>query len=441
MNRTVLCIAALLVTCSLAAGQQYKVLYSFEGFPDGENPVADLVFDQAGNIYGTTLYGGAAGGGTVFELSPGTNGNWSETILYDFCSDKLGVRCLDGYLPSAGLVLDSAGDLYGTTEKGGSPNCPPDLSGCGTVFKISPPLVPGSPWTETVLYNFCSNEVNNQCLDGSLPLSQLVLDASGNLYGTTTNGGSGHSIAYPDQGVVFELSPGANGWTETVLYNFCSLGQGNACPDGAGPQAGVTRDKAGSLYGTTSMGGAPKSVGSGTVYELAPAENGWAETVLYAFRGGEQGGSPFGTVSFDPRGNLYSTVAGGGTGEVGGVFRLTPKGGEYTFSLASESGGYPVAGVVVDSKRGALYGTASRYGLSGIDYYGTVFKIVSAPAETVLYSFCSQTNCTDGYSPVAGLVEDQAGNLYGTAQFGGMGTFCDGGCGVVFEIVQSPFKP
>ena len=443
MKKTVFYTVALFAICSLASAQQYKVLWSFVGDPDGWNPVANLVFDRAGNLYGTTLYGGSTFGGTVFELSPSPNGSWTETVLYSFCSDKVGVVCLDGYLPSAGLVLDSAGNLYGSTEKGGDAVCPSDLNGCGTVFELSPPTAPGNPWTQSVLYSFCSDEANNRCLDGNFPLGQLVLDAEGRLYGTTVAGGTGHPIAYPNVGgVVFKLSRGATGWAEEVLYSFCSSGTGNACPDGAGPHSGVTFDKSGSLYGTTYQGGAPKSIGSGTVYKLTPGGSGWEEAVLHAFLSYERfGGAPLGAVSFDPRGNLYSTLEEGGTGQVGGVFRLTREGQEYTLSFDTSNGGNPMAGVVVDSKGPALYGTNSDeyVGLGGGP--GNVFEITAAGSESVLYTFCSQNNCADGSFPGAALLEDKAGNLYGTTEYGGSGTFCPTGCGVVFEIVQSRHKP
>jgi uncharacterized repeat protein (TIGR03803 family) len=420
--------AVIALTCGLAFGQQYKVLWSFGGPPnDGDYPLADLVFDKAGNLYGTTQGGGngvSGFGGTVFRLSPSNDGSWTDTILYNFCSNQ----CLDGSLPQSGLVFDATGNLYGTTYHGGGSVLCGDTTGCGVAFELSPPASPGGAWTEVVLHNFCTDYVNRQCLDGFFPASQLTFDASGSLYGTTTGGGSGRFTG----GTVFELSRGAGGWTETVLYNFCSLGQGNFCPDGSAPQAGVTFDKAGNLYGTTEVGGSLHSQGDGTVYKLSPGSTGWIETVLQA--GSLLGGAaPLGTASLDPLGNLYATFSSGGQHGSGGVFRLSQKGSgsKDTFSFNGEDGDAPAGGVLVDSRQGVLYGTTS----GGFNYFGSVFEIAPPANATVLYNFCSEPNCSDGLSPKAGVIQDQSGNLYGTAELGGTNNL-----GVVFEIVQSAPK-
>lgn len=431
------CLTMFLIVSEPTFGQQFKVLYSFEGryqAGDGAEPQGDLVMDKAGNIYGTTYLGGASlqpacapyGCGSVFELSPNNDGGWSEVLLYSFCSDQVGIQCLDGKYPRAGLIFDSSGNLYGTTENGGNQACLPDLGGCGIVFELSPPSVPGNGWTEKVLYNFCSNAVNLQCLDGYHPVSQLIFDGSGNLYSTTLSGGTGHLTNSQNEGLVFELSPGESGWTETVLYNFCSLGTGNFCLDGAAPAAGVAFDNSGNLYGTTGLGGAPKSSGGGTVYRLSEGANGWTEEVLYAFRPPYlTGAGPVASVIFDRSGDLYSTVMGGGQYSFGGVFRLSPKGrGESTFSFNGEDGNDPTAGLLL--RGNTLFGTTSG---EGIDYIGSVFKIEAPEQESVLYNFCSQPNCTDGNNPLAGLIMDSLGNLYGTTNLGGANDW-----GVVFEI-------
>jgi len=181
--KTLLCAALIVLSCGFAVGQQYKVLYSFAGLQsgDGSQPLGDLVLDRSGNLYGTTLGGGnsvCSGCGTVFQLSPNADGSWTETVLYTFCSNVVNFQCLDGTFPRAGLVLDGAGNLYGTTSDGGNQAC--TIGSCGVVFQLSPPSVPGGSWAETVLYNFCSNEVNHQCLDGNNPQSQLARDAAGN---------------------------------------------------------------------------------------------------------------------------------------------------------------------------------------------------------------------------------------------------------------------
>lgn len=425
-HKTFLHMAVIALSCGLALGQQYKVLYSFTGTQagDGAWPLSSLVLDRAGNLYGTTWVGGTAcssgyGCGTVFELSPTSGGIWTETVLYDFCSG--GSLCPDGALPTAGLMVDTRGNLYGTTSGDGAYSY-------GTVFELSPPSSPGAAWTETVLYSFCANYQNQTCLDGAIPVSQLTHDTTGNLYGTTSTGGTGGtSGGCCAGGTVFELSPSAGGWTETVLHNFCAAG--GICADGLAPQAGVTFDKLGNLYGTTEKGGDYRNLG--TVYKLAPGSNGWTETVLRTSKQ-SMASSPLGTVSIDPVGNLYSTFSSlAGQIGGGGVFRLRPNGGgvDFLFSGNGSNGNMPAAGVLINSKHPALYGTT---GLGGVNNAGTVFKMVAPAQETVLYSFCSQPSCTDGLGPLASLIEDASGNLYGTTKLGGANNQ-----GVVFEIVQS----
>lgn len=425
MKTTALCAGIILLSCGFAVGQaQYKVLWSFAGSPnDGVSPLGNLLFDRAGNLYGTTVGGGSStapgclgGCGTAFKLSRHSGGTWTETILYNFCSSNM---CLDGAGPKAGLIFDAGGNLYGTTSAGGA-------YGYGTVFELSAPSSPSDSWTETVLYSFCANYENSTCLDGADPLSQLTFDATGNLYGTTATGGAGGtSGGCCEGGTVFELSQGGGGWTETVLNNFCA--GGGICADGEAPQAGVTFDKLGNLYGTTTAGG--DFQGRGTVYKLSPGANGWTETVLRTSKQ-SLAAAPLGTVSIDPLGNLYSTFSRGGQSPgVGGVFRIGLQGGGAEFSFNGNNGYYPAAGVLIDSKHRALYGTTLG---GGTNDFGTVFNMVAPAQESVLYSFCSQPNCTDGSQPVASLVEDKAGNLYGTTRQGGTNNQ-----GVVFEIVQS----
>ncbi|MGA2695204.1 MAG: choice-of-anchor tandem repeat GloVer-containing protein, partial [Terriglobales bacterium] len=189
MNRLA-CTVFVLVTCAAMLGQaQYKVLYSFGGVPNDAAYPYGLIADSAGNLYGAGG-GGTSQEGSVFELSPQAGGAWTETVLYSFCSVS---NCLDGIGPEASLVLDANGNLYGTTTEGGA-NCANTENRCGVAFELSPPQQPGGSWTETVLYNFCSNYQNRVCLDGFEPKSQLATDAAGNLYGTTYGGGSGTGI-------------------------------------------------------------------------------------------------------------------------------------------------------------------------------------------------------------------------------------------------------
>src|SRR5216684_956967 len=364
-----------------------QVLYSFcsqSNCADGANPFAygGLIMDTSGNLYGTTSVGGnATGGGTVFQLTPSDTG-WSETVLYSFCSQT---NCADGASPLAGLIMDGAGNLYGTTRQGDNNPGTCALAGsCGVVFELTPDPT-GTVWTETVLYRFCSQL---RCADGVYPYGGLIMDASGNLYGTT-NGGGANDGSQVGPGVVFELTPDATGtaWTETVLHSFfCSN-----CADGANPAPGLIMDGAGNLYGTTTTGGA---TGGGTVFQLTPSDTGWSETVLYSFCSQTRcadGLYPYGDLIMDEAGNLYGKTWRGGSGTqlISGVaFELTP------------------------------------------DSTGTAWT------ETVLYNFCSQSNCADGGGPFAGLLMDASGNLYGTTNVGGnFNNKCAvQGCGTVFAL-------
>jgi uncharacterized repeat protein (TIGR03803 family) len=411
MKRLFLSVAVSILCCGYMLGQaQEKVLWSFGSVPnDGIGPQAALISDNAGNLYGTTAGGGTAAGGTVFKLSPQTGGTWSETILYNFCTQT---DCTDGYEPQAGLLMDSAGKLYGTAYAGGIVDCPHGTACGGTAFELSPPSELGQPWTYAVLYTFCSEISGVVCLDGSEPRSQLILDASGNLYGTTVKGGRGHDVDSYGGGVVFELSPGSNGWTETVLYSFCQLGRGGFCTDGANPEAGVTLSS-GSLFGTTESGGLGAN---GLVYELSPGSNGWTEEVLYT----SYNGSSYAPVTFSAAGNLFSTTLFHG-------FQLNIKHQNVrSISFTEATGTNSEGGVLVDVQRNALFGTAVADGANGV---GTVWEVNPARQLVPLYNFCSLANCADGSTPRSSLIEDQSGNLYGTTQQGGAY-----GYGVVFEV-------
>jgi uncharacterized repeat protein (TIGR03803 family) len=260
------------------------VLYSFcskPGCKDGYYSQSDLVMDASGNLYGTTQFRGANGGGTVFQLTPGG----IETALYSFCSQS---NCADGARPQAGLIMDAQGNLYGTTYLGGA-------NGKGTVFEVS------ASGVETVLYSFCSQA---NCTDGSQPHAELLMDVKGNIYGTTVNGGA------QGKGTVFEVS--ASG-VETVLYSFCAQA---GCKDGARPEAGLITDSKGNLYGTTYSGG------RGTVFELSP---GGIESVLHRFSAkGVDGQYPYSRLVMDAKGNLYGTTYAGGANGGGTVFEVTP---------------------------------------------------------------------------------------------------------------------
>jgi uncharacterized repeat protein (TIGR03803 family) len=408
------CVSALIVsfvTCALAMGQaKYEVFYNFGTNPnDGTAPNGDLVFDKAGNLYGTTPFGGSVCSsecGTAFELSPSLNGSWTETIIYNFGSDN-------GASPHAGLLFDGSGNLYGTTVYGGT--------GYGIVFELSPPLA-GGMWTETVLWTFGGPE------DGSNPYGKLVWDDLGNLYGTTAFGGASGS------GTIFELSPGLGGWTEKVLYTFRTAYPD--CSDGAAPMAGATFDKFGNLYGTTSFGGASHGHGPGVVYELSPAlGGGWTETTLHRFSS-NNGEEPMSEVSFDRAGNLYGTVYQGARYGCGGVFQMIPKQGTWTEGTLPFDGNdacSPEAGLFIDNRTNSAFGT-SQYG--GEFNGGAAYELTHHDGVTTIHSFCSQSACQDGTQP-GGALTLNAGKLYGTTAEGGTGTdsACGQlGCGVVFQL-------
>ena len=369
-----------------------KVLHNFGSGVDGIQPdYGSLIHDSSGNLYGTTVDGGTHGCGMAFELSPG-EGGWTETVLHNFNNDGV-----DGYFPQTGLIFDTAGNLYGTTQYGPR---------YGTVFELSP--AQGGGWTEKVLYAFTGPN------DGRYPRG-LTFDSSGNLFGTTSNGGIYCSL-YQGCGTVFELSPAqGGGWTETVLHSF---GDGT---DGDNPLAPLILDSAGNLYGTTSGGGV--GIAYGTVFELSPAQGGgWTLTTLYSFGVLPDGQQPWtGPVAFDSAGNLYGTTAFGGTNRNGTVFELSPNGSGGWMETVLHSFGSgmdgvePLGSVIVDAD-GNLYGTTSQGGLDG---GGTVFEFSPDGSggwtETILHSFVG----TDGAYPFAGLTFGAAGNLYGTTGLAG----------------------
>ena len=326
------------------------VLYDFQGGDDGEGPNAGLVFDGSGDLYGTTQYGGAYRYGTAFELAPGAHG-WDETVLHSFCAQPG-----DGCDPTAGLVIDRAGNLYGTTPVGGS------YMGHGTVFE----LTPGSGgWREKLLHRFGLRKG-----DGADPYAGLILDGSGNLYGTTSYGGK--SCGDQGCGITYELSPVPGGkWKETILHHFDDIGN-----DGFWPGSGqLYMDHASNLYGTTVGGGS--AGGWGTVFKLMPSSGGrWKESVLYSFSNGASGGYPSGGVVMDNGGNLYGLTADGGIG-CGVLYKLAPSGkGKWTYSVLhafgqGADGCIPVGNLALD-KKGNLYGGAVLGGKYG---YGVVFEL------------------------------------------------------------------
>jgi hypothetical protein len=285
------------------------VLYNFQGSPDGAYPSGNLVFDAAGTLYGTTQ-GSGTGTGSCSISGCGTVFSLTPKSGGGWTETVLYnfQGNADGAIPWAGVIFDSKGNLYGTTfYGGGSPYC--TLS-CGTVFELKHV---GAHWKETVIYSFQGGG------NGDTPLGGVVFDATGNLYGTLADGGNGG-------GAVFEVRHVGAGWKEHMLYNFCSL---NNCADGVGPEAGLAIDQAGSLYGVTLYGGtgvcpATGGITCGTLFKLAHTKSGWQETVLHDFGDGADGFWPGSAVIFDAKGNIYGTTEGGGTAIDGTVYKVTP---------------------------------------------------------------------------------------------------------------------
>jgi len=274
-----------------------KILYSFTGGSDGGSPDSILIFDKAGNLYGTTPSGGSAGNGTVFELTPGQSGRWKEKVLHAFQGNTDGAQPL-----FAGVIFDRAGNLYGTTELGGK-------YGIGTVFELS---FRGGKWTETILHAFRGSP------DGCNPAAGLVL-SGGILYGTTYSGGSSTCGVGNGCGTVFQLAPNGGKWRETIVHSF----EGK---DGIETFASPVFDQAGNLYGTTFEGGSGPCSVCGTAFELTPTANGkWRETVLHDF-GSRLGdaGTPESGVILNKSGKLVGTTILGGKDNAGAVYEITP---------------------------------------------------------------------------------------------------------------------
>ncbi len=329
-----------------------QIIHHFSG-TDGSAPVAGLVFDRWGNLYGTTacFFGSCITGDTVFRLTPTSDGSWILSTLHTFASG------LDGGYPYGGVTFDHTGRLYGTAAYDGA-------YGNGIAYTIGPVTV--FKWYEVVAHAFAGGS------DGAVPYSSLVFDNSGSAYGTTYQGGA-HAV-----GTVFKLTPSelGAGWTERILYSFAGSPSGGS-PDGALPVAGVVFDPAGNLYGTTSFGGA--SGGYGTVFKLTHNhDDTWTESVIYAFHGGGDGANPNAPLTFDGAGNLYGTTAVGGSSTDGTIFKLTPNQGSWTetvlHAFSYSDGAAPVSGVILDSA-GNIYGTASSGGPYG-PYGGVAYEFV-----------------------------------------------------------------
>jgi len=395
----VFALALLCLATRSAEAQIESVLHIFGGAPsDGGTPAAGLIMDSSGNFYGTTTAGGVNNSGTVFELV-NSSGSYSEKVLYSFAGSQ---PSGDGGNPYSSLIMDSSGNLYGTTVNGG-------LNGVGTVFEL---VNSSGTYSEKVLYSFSQYAGG----DGVRPYAALVMDSSGNLYGTTQGGGANGA------GAVFELVNSSGTYSEKVLYSFTTSGG-----DGVYPYAGLLMDSSGNLFGSTQYGGVNSA---GTVFELVNSSGSYSEKVLYGFSPSNgDGQNPSGTLIMDSSGNLFGTNLFGGTGSNSGtVFELVNSSGTYSEkvlfafgSACSGNGVYPLGSLVMDSS-GNLYGTTQSSTGSGA---GTVFSLthLSGPASSTTTTLTSSlnpatagellqftANVTSSYGPATGTVTFSEGS-------------------------------
>jgi uncharacterized repeat protein (TIGR03803 family) len=381
--------------------QTYTVLHNFTGGQDGGTSFAGLTMDKAGNFYGTTYSGGSANQGVVFKLTR-KGGSFIFNTLHTFGSGE-------GNGPYSKVTIGPDGSLYGTTQLGPSGSGCEGL-GCGTVFNLRlPPTACKAAlcdWSPSLVYQFPAGGNS-----GAFPASAPVFDQNGNMLGATPG-----DVSY---GNVYELKPSNGSWTQSVLYSFTGGLDGNY------PTGELIRDQAGNLYGVTYMGGAN---GDGVVYQMAPSGDGWTENVLHSFDAASDGANPDGGLIVDKSGNLYGTTTNDGSDGVGRVFMLSPADGGwtstvlYTFSKWEE----PRASLAMDAA-GNLYGTADR---GGKDRGGTIFKLTPGGGGWT-YTLLKELDdpCDQGCFPRGGVIVDATGNLYGTTSGGGTH-----GQGVVWEI-------
>ncbi len=402
-------------------------LYAFQGPPDGSNPTAPLTYDN-GYLYGTTSSGGPAGVGTVYRMTRARS-IVTERVLYTFTGGQ------DGAGPYGGVTVHG-GVVYGATANGGGTSC---SGGCGTVFALTKDPSSRSRFTEQILYRFQGGS------DGSGPDAPPIADATGALYGTTSAGGTGCTFGC---GTVYELTPTASGYAESVVYRFQSGS------DGAQPVAPLIAGPTGEFYGTTVHGGNGACYfGCGTVFEVAPSTSGYAETILHRFKGGSDGAGAYSPVVRSSSGELFGTTIAGGGGPnrkcryngisvgCGTVFKLTPYPAGYQiqqlhlFRGKNDDGAGPWGGVTFGATPATLYGTTVFGGSCGSAYgCGSAYKLTKnkdgSYASKVLYSF-------PGYSgafPYASMVY-VGKSLYGTATEGGIRSCPSSyGCGIVFAM-------
>lgn len=421
---------AALATFAAAApvtAQTYTDLYDFcsqTSCTDGNYSAAPLVADAAGNLYGTTAEGGANGWGIIFELVHKKSG-YSFRVLHNFCAET---NCTDGYDPVAGLVIDTAGNLYGTTKFGGAQNG-------GSVFE----LLHGHKEKFKVLHSFCAQGA--ACADGAWPMydgltyqgaqSGTLYDGKSPLYGTTLYGSENNGGF---AGVVYEMKPNRTGhkWREKVIWQFCS--QTN-CADGMQPRNGLVMDASGNLYGVTFGGG--NNTGDGVAFKLSPSQGAWSETVLYDFCGAtncSDGTNP--ASALVPVGSGFVGAAnGGGNANYGTLFSLVPNGTTWQLNVlhsfcsqtSCSDGEGPLGRIAVDAS-GDIFGVTVAGGDPN-QSKGVVYEQTAQSVFSVLHTFCVGGNCTDGAAPVGGVILDSSGDIFGTVSEGGAHSDGD-----VFEI-------
>ena len=394
--RTLALLLVMLAELVIQVVAKENTIFRFN-FTDGAYPLAGLIADSQGNLYGAAAGGGGgdcsnAGCGMVFELAPASGGTWTEKVLYVFEGTS------DGGDPLTNLLIDGKGNLYGCVTDGGANNL-------GGLYKLTP--APGGTWTESLVFSFAEQT-------GFVPGSQIVADTHGNIFLTLQYLGPGLS------GTVFELSPQSNGtWSGTVIYAFS--GENG---DGDQPYGGVILDHGGNVYGTTGYGGAYRS---GTVYQLTPNGQGaWTENILYNFMDNQDGGFPESPLTIDGSGNLYGTTLGGGSNFRGVAFELSQSGGKWSESVLHDFGSGPSDGFLANGMtfgaNGVLYGTTlgGGDGCNGTGC-GIVFQLTPQGGgqwqETILHQFESILDGSQSQAPV--LIDNKGGRLFGVTQYGG----------------------
>ena len=408
-------VSVLMLAATLHA-QTFTILHSFTGGGDGYNPTMGLTFKGSGNLYG------GAGPSAVFRFKQQGTG-WVVNPIFEF-------NGTDGDFLNGRLAVGPDGALFGASYFGGIPDCA-DGGGCGLVFRLMPPESfcrnPFCPWTQTILYQFSPIDIPT---DGYFPSGNFAFDSAGNLYGTTLYGGI-HS-----QGTAFEVSRSGGGWVENAIYPFLGAGDGGN-PNG-GLVIDQSGNLYGTTFGGGDPTCLFGDLACGVVFELSPTQSGWVETTLHTFQNGSDGADPLGGLIADSNGNLYGTTSIGGVNGGGTVFELTPSSGGWTFNVLYSLTGNPRSqtgpkGLLALDSSGNLYGITNSEGPQSA---GNLFKLThrgSSWIYTDLHDFA--INASNGAYPEDGPTVDSNGNLYGTTLQGGTGN-CPYGCGVTYELTQ-----